>query len=562
MSKKKKSKAVKKDIWNIITSGYTPYIIFAILIFIVYAKNLGFNFAFFDDDLLIMNNFDFFKNSDNFWQIFSKDVFLNGLSAFYRPLQIVSYFIDTQIFGTAPLGYFLSNIILHIIFSISGYILLKLFKVDIQIAFMMMLAYCVHPLLVHSVSWLPSRGDILLGIFSILSMIFYIRFFNSKNNLDLLLFAVSFFLAILSKESSILLPIIPLLYYFTEKSESKNIFKQLFIPLIICGLLIGIYFILRINAVNMSAAKETFGFMFIIKNLPAIPELFFKFFIPVHLSTLPRFDIFITIGGCITIVLIIFAVIKSKIYFTQEFLVGSFWIMLFILPTLTFMHQMSTVSYQYLEHRAYIPFFGMLIILYKLFLSFKLNKYSILKYLALITIFFSIYSFIYAANYKNADTFYGRSIELNSNDAVAFYNRGVSRHRDNRLDEAFRDYDRALEIDPGYKAVYNNRGIINALQGRPERALADFNKGIELNPNFADIYTNRGNAYYLQKDYDRAIKDYSKAIQINGSDAKSYLYRGNVYQQMNMKDKACSDFKKAVDLGSQEAIGPFNKFCK
>jgi lipoprotein NlpI len=562
MAKKNKSKAVKNDFWTIITTDYVPYIIFAIVILIVYAKNLGYSFAYFDDDLLILNNLEFYKNSDNFWQIFSKDVFLNGLSAFYRPMQVASYFLDTQIFGIAPWGYFLSNIILHIIFTISGFILLQLFKIDKQIAFMLMLAYCVHPLLVHSVSWLPSRGDILLGIFCLLTMIYYIKFFKSNNNKDLLFFGISFFLAILSKESSILLPIILVLYYFTEKNESKNLIKQLIIPIVICCLLIGLYFVLRINAVNMNAAKETFDLMFIIKNLPALPELFFKFFIPVHLSPLPRFDYLITIGGCVIIILLIIAVVKSKIMFTQEFLVGSFWIMLFILPTLTFLHQMSTVSYQYLEHRAYIPFFGMLIILYKLFDSFKLNKYSVLKYLGVITVFFGIYSFIYANNYKNSDTFYGRSIELNKNDAVAFYNRGVARHRDNRLDEAFRDYDRALEIDSNYKAVYNNRGIINAIQGRTERALADFNKGIEMNPNFSDIYTNRGNAHLMLKDYSKAIKDYSKAIELNPGDAKSYLYRGNVYQQINNRDAACSDFKKAVDLGFKEAIGPFNKFCK
>ena len=155
--------------------------------------------------------------------------------------------------------------------------------------------------------------------------------------------------------------------------------------------------------------------------------------------------------------------------------------------------------------------------------------------------------------YEEAIKKYDEAIELNSNYAEIYNNRGVVKNKLRKYQEAIADYDKAIELRPNYTEAYNNRGNAKSnLEQYPE-AIADYNKAIELKPNNAIAYNNRGRAEYDLEQYQEAIVDYDKAIELKPDYANAYHNRGVAKQALGQTQEATEDFKMAAKLKSDEA---------
>ena len=79
---------------------------------------------------------------------------------------------------------------------------------------------------------------------------------------------------------------------------------------------------------------------------------------------------------------------------------------------------------------------------------------------------------------------------------------------------AIEDHNKAIELNPDDAEAYYNRGVAYGVKGEVYHAIVDFTKVIELNPDDAEAYYNRGVVYHAKGDYDRAIADYNMAIKL------------------------------------------------
>ncbi len=85
---------------------------------------------------------------------------------------------------------------------------------------------------------------------------------------------------------------------------------------------------------------------------------------------------------------------------------------------------------------------------------------------------------------------------INNKESSTFYfNRGIAKSKQNKLEESIRDYNKAIELNPNYINAYFNRGVVYGKQKKIVDAIRDYTKAIELNPNYTNAYINRGNAY-------------------------------------------------------------------
>ena len=107
----------------------------------------------------------------------------------------------------------------------------------------------------------------------------------------------------------------------------------------------------------------------------------------------------------------------------------------------------------------------------------------------------------------------------------------------------------ALELRSDYAGAYYNRGNAYFIKGENDRAIADYSKAIELRPNHAGAYYNRGNAYFIKGERDGAIIDYTKVITLTPEDASAFYNRGIVWLHMEEWEKASSDLAAARDMG-------------
>ena len=120
-------------------------------------------------------------------------------------------------------------------------------------------------------------------------------------------------------------------------------------------------------------------------------------------------------------------------------------------------------------------------------------------------------------------------------------------------------FDKAIELNPNNALAYFGRGTVYSELKQHERALADFNKSIELDANYTDAYNNRGNVYFALENFDAALKDFDEAVRLNPNDAEILYNRGNTYMEKDDFNAAIRDFTKAIELDSTYAAAYFNR---
>jgi len=164
----------------------------------VYLNSLTGRFVW-DDILLVVHN-DFIKG----WRLLP-EIFLQPLfyftkpeALYYRPLYTLSYAFDYTLWGLNPLGFHLTNCILHLCVALLVYRLLKHLSQDRAVALLAALLFSVHPVNTTAVSYISGRADMLLAISAILCLIFYLR------GLYIAAF-VCFAFALLSKETALVI---------------------------------------------------------------------------------------------------------------------------------------------------------------------------------------------------------------------------------------------------------------------------------------------------------------------------------------------------------------------
>lgn len=128
-------------------------------------------------------------------------------------------------------------------------------------------------------------------------------------------------------------------------------------------------------------------------------------------------------------------------------------------------------------------------------------------------------------------------------------------------EEQIRLYTKAIELDSDFAFAYNNRGNSYANLKQYKRAIEDYDQAIKLNPELAGALNNRGASYDKLKQYERAIEDHDQAIKLKPEDAVIYINRGVSYANLKQYERAIEDYDQAIELNPEEGNGYYNKAC-
>ncbi|NVO20397.1 MAG: tetratricopeptide repeat protein [Bacteroidetes bacterium] len=573
----------------------TPYVILtlAIAIIITYSRTLGFTLGKLDETNIILNNLGLLTDFRNLGRAFLSNPFFNKGGDFYRPLQNLSFMLDAHLSGQAGWGYYLSNMIIHFLCCILVFHLLTLMDNRKKTAFLLTLLFAIHPLFVQTVAWAPSRGDLLLALFSLLSVNTFILYLRQKKVLYLAINIISFGLALFSKETAIVIPLVCFLLFIIEKEKLIS-FKGLLIPAAGYLVLFALFMYLRNVVVEIQVQKGLFGAIPLLVHLRTIPDFIAKFFIPVALGPMPAFKLPLTVAGVLLMAAIIYMIVRNSS--RNRLFLGLAWFLLFITPAIMYINKFGSASCDYMEHRAYLPLVGILLIVFLLInASPKLKDNRIFHSMLLVLIpIFGIYTFLYSGNYKTPMSYYNRAIENNPASAIALFNRAATRMDINKdYAGAIEDYDRSIYLLPDYAESYNNRGFCKeslkdtaaAVQdytmatrlkpgwtgphinlanlrlhmGQLEEAIHEYDTVLYYDPSNYTIYKERASARSESGDIQGAYEDISQAIKLKADYVEAYFQRGLLLEQMQEPQAALEDFDKAIQLKPDDPAAYTNR---
>ncbi|MEA3444225.1 MAG: tetratricopeptide repeat protein [Bacteroidota bacterium] len=227
------------------------YGIIIIMAFILYGQTMWYNYAL-DDSIVIKKNeftkqgvagIDDILSNDTFVGFFGKKKNLVA-GGRYRPLSVVTFAIEYQMFGLRPGFSHFVNIILYaligiILFKILSYLLAKFkaIKWYFSIPFVTTLLFMAHPVHTEVVANIKGRDEIMTLLGSLIALWYSLKYLDNKQIKYLVYSFIAFFLAFLSKENTItFLAIIPLaIYFFTDHKLKDNLIT--FIPLAVATII-------------------------------------------------------------------------------------------------------------------------------------------------------------------------------------------------------------------------------------------------------------------------------------------------------------------------------------
>lgn len=220
-------------------------VVIFLLGFLLYANTLSHDYTQ-DDAIVIYDNMFTQDGLSGLRGIFSKDTFFGFFKeegkanlvsgGRYRPLSLVTFAIEWQIFGKNTFVGHLMNALLYALLCLLIFkSLLALDKkkslLTLSFALVTTLIYTCHPIHTEAVANIKGRDEILCMLLSMASLYYGLKWFDQENKKHQILSAIALFLALLSKENAIsFVAIIPMTIYFYRKSTfGQAIGKSLYL---------------------------------------------------------------------------------------------------------------------------------------------------------------------------------------------------------------------------------------------------------------------------------------------------------------------------------------------
>ncbi|NJR65726.1 MAG: tetratricopeptide repeat protein [Leptolyngbyaceae cyanobacterium CRU_2_3] len=102
-------------------------------------------------------------------------------------------------------------------------------------------------------------------------------------------------------------------------------------------------------------------------------------------------------------------------------------------------------------------------------------------------------------NLEQAIADLNRAIQIDPNNADAYYNRGKARTEQRDAAGAIADYTESIRLDPTLAGAYGNRGLLYAETGKPADAIADLQQAAQLFQQQGDRQSYQQTLFFIQQ---------------------------------------------------------------
>lgn len=521
----------------------------ALFCLLVYLRALSCGFINLDDPVYVLNN-STIRHLDLalLTTVFSQPYYFGWL-----PLTYLSFAIDYHFWGLNPLGYHLTNILLHgcnaglvVLIANRLYCGSRDLRVDEGylypgILLLIGLVWGLHPLRVESVAWVSQRKDVLNGLFTLGSVLFYLRYVYSKDLvgqssksmgsywLSLGLFALS----LLAKQVSVVLPLLLLVIDWHPlgriRRESLVAIVLEKLPYLILSLSVSfltIYFASQSNVMISAVDFPYYARALVSGN--AIFEYCRFFIYPVGIQ--PYFVIGDDLQAAFfikSVAVVVFTAASLYLARKRPFFAAT-WLcfLLPLLPVLAFTQTADDTAfasrYTYLPSVAPSVAAGILLANWYDTAAAVRRRLMCLLVLPLVTALIIGYGAMTVhllAAWKNPGTLWTRQIEIQPL-GRAYTFRGIYYFKEKNYPAALEDFARSIRIaeQAGREDVFNliaHHGETLRALGRHEEALEDFTAAINLSGH-RQYYYFRGCSLQALGRLAEAARDFSQAGAENG----------------------------------------------
>jgi len=456
------------------------------------------------------------------WSIIFREIKnLQGLSiykpggVYYRPVTTLTFLLDQMLWKSNPLGYHLTNIILHalntcLLFGLMASIMET--KVEARaargLAILPTLVFAAYPVHVESVSWIAGRTDLVVTFFVLLAFFSYHLYRVTGNARGLIPTFLFFLLAMGSKETGvILLPLIflwellvaPSLYGTRDK---KALFTTLFM-----GMGLALYITSRLPGIEgYTGGMKTLALAPLVRALGFyIRYLFIPHPILNYIPHIPQGGLYSAVG-----LLWLVLPLPGMLFLSKE----PWWLR-------------GTILSMFMTSLAILPSLALIV------LGIGATPLA-LRYLYLPSLFFSLaLAFILVPALGLLDS-RPRSVVI-AGFAILVLLAPITIHAQHTWKDDLTFWKKAVQLAPDNAIPHNQYGLALAKEGKVKEAQEEFIKAIKA-PDIqaypwekSKIYVNLGRALFQQGEYSRAMMALNLATKFDPANKSPYCYKADIY---------------------------------
>jgi tetratricopeptide (TPR) repeat protein len=486
---------LKRHVQTIIAS-----LVVFLAVWIVYVNSLGNKFLWDDQAGIVMNNY--VHDLKYFLNFFSESMYAGKgvVCSYWRPLVLTVFALEWNTFLMWTGGYHMVNIALHAINALLVFFLFRALFNRFFIAFLTALVFGIHPLNTEAITYISGIADPLCAMFVLLGTIAYVKAGKETRHQRkrLLLFSVflSFILALMSRESAIMMPgLLFLVDIFNKRSEIKK-WRDIKIPFkTVTPFLLfdGFYIILRLTILDFT--KWYFDSSFTHPLHERLFTFFHSFliylklmFVPLHLHMEWIFPVDKTLfsapilaGGAL---LALFVYLIFKTFKTiPEVSFGLMWFLIALSPS---MNILMPAAAPVAEHWLYVSlsgfFFALFVLVEKISSKWK-YQWIILIFLMAWILWIGNLTILRNRDWSNEIVLFESTLKESPNSARAHINLGLAYGNAKEYNKSLFHLGRAMELEPKNPLSYYLRALIYERMGKHKESMRDHEYSVSLDVN-------------------------------------------------------------------------------
>jgi protein O-mannosyl-transferase len=509
--------------YKIISNPAVCAIIVAAVAAVLYFPTLRADFVFDDTSQILSDNY--IHNPANFIDVLTLSSMKKDIIDNNRPVMLLSLMLDAMLWKYNPLGYHLTNLLLHclcsfLFFWVTYKILLRLYPQSsksigpLWAALSAALLFAIHPVNSEAVCVITFREDLLAAFFTLFVLFLADGFPTQKISSNLIIssiIVICIFAAAAAKENGVVASVLLVLYWLVVRRHTqwRPWSVLIFAGLAATGAFIFARFTLVPSQSVIAIRKAVYiggSFWAMLAVEPRIMAFqLLEFIWPKLLCANYSYSSisFITLPAALAVlaVLIVIAVIHSRK--NAGFAFGVMFYVLAILPTSNIVPIFIQIADRYL----YLPTAGLCITLAALLCRLKMPAGKLI--LAPILIFAGVCVFLGSFTIQRMHTWHDRlslwqdTIAKNPYSYAGHNNLGFTLYAMGEYNQAIISFTRASDIEPNYAEPYVGLALTYDATGQTARADEALRMAISLNKAYASydslMQTHMWDSYLAKK---------------------------------------------------------------
>ena len=531
-----------------------------------------------------------------------------------RYIGYLTFALNYRIHGLNVAGYHILNLLIHISTSLLLYFFVILsFRTPFlrgsaikgysgHIALVTALLFACHPLQTQAVTYIWQRVTSLSTMFYLLSLVAYLKWrllsqtagsraqsVKVKEKKPIfpalgpamfyLLSLVSTILAMKTKETAFMLPVMLTLYefiFFGGKIKKRVLYlipflvTMLIIPLTLMsidkpiGNLIGNFDETVKRYTQLSRGEYLLAefrvlvtylrliFLPINQNIDYDYSRYYSFF------NIEVFSSFVSLALIFGLSVYILFRYRDSAPHTRLISFGIIWFFINLLLESSIIPLNNVIF----EHRMYLPSVGVFLVLttaiFMVTDRWKVYARIIIAMLAVIII--ALTGMTYARNsvWKDELTLWQDVVNKSPNKPRGYNNLCFEYNSKHLFNRAIEECLTAITRDPEYYMAHNNLGNAYQSKGLLDMAIKQYLITIKLKPDAPEVYNNLGNAYLSKGLTDFAIEQYKTAIRLSPTFLVAHNNLGNAYQSKGLLDMAMKQYRITIKHAPNNPIIHYN----